>query len=300
MAERLHVVLGKGGVGKSTVAAALALSHHDAGARVLCIELDTPGGASRTLGANSTTPGEIVGTHSGVAVTTIDGAAALAEYLRRKVHLGGLARVVFEHPLYAAFVQAAPGVKELLAIGKVRDELLLQKRWDVVVVDAGASGHALEHLRMPGAAAATFRRGRVHREASRVHGVLADPKTTSIHVVATAEEMPVLEAIESARRIRDDLGLPLGRVIVNRCLPPAPAGVDRALSRVIESGNPSRGALAASARRALGWERIQERGIARLERALGLDALRLPRWVVDGVGAAQLRTLGRLLFEGTA
>lgn len=297
MAERLHFVLGKGGVGKSTVAAALALAKREQGARVLCIELDAPGGTSSALGEALTTPGALVHSRSGVVLTYFDGAAALAEYLRRKVHLGRLTDVVLEHPLYAAFVQAAPGVRELLAIGKVRDELVLQKRWDVVVVDGGASGSALEHLRMPGAAAHAFRRGRVQREARRVHGVLADPKTTSIHVVATAEEMPILEAAETSRRIRYELGLPLGRVIVNRCLSPAPEGVEACLSRLEHT--PGSAGLVTAARRALGWERIQERAIQRLERACGLVALRLPRLVTDGFGVNELRTLGRLLVEGT-
>ncbi len=139
-AQRLHFVTGKGGVGKSTLAAALALALSRSGGRVLAVELDAPGGLSRALGVTLAAPGEIVGSSSGVWVSYFDGGAALSEYLMRKVRLGRLAQKLFDHPLYGAFVQAAPGVKELMAIGKVRDELLLQRRWDAVVVDAGASG----------------------------------------------------------------------------------------------------------------------------------------------------------------
>lgn len=168
-------MLGKGGVGKSTVAAALALMFAERGARVLGIELDAPGGLSGLLGVTLPRPGAIVETPAGVSFTYFDGADALTEYLPRKMHLGPLADTVVAHPLYQAFVQAAPGVKELMAIGKVRDELVLKSHWDFVVVDAGASGHALEYLRMPAATRATFRRGRVHREASRVHALLGVP-----------------------------------------------------------------------------------------------------------------------------
>jgi anion-transporting ArsA/GET3 family ATPase len=239
-----------------------------------------------------------VETSSGVFVSYFDGAAALAEYLRRKVHLGALADKVFAHPLYDAFVRAAPGVKELMVIGKVRDELVLQKRWDAVVVDAGASGHALEYLRMPAAAAATFQRGRVHREARRVNALLSDAESTAVHVVTSAEEMPILEAIESTRLIRDELGLPLGRLIVNRCLAVPPSGIERAVARL--SGGPQsearRGVLLA-AERARGWIRIQEQCIADLQRATGTQALRLPRLLADPFGLGEVGHLAHILRD---
>ncbi len=286
-------MLGKGGVGKSTLTAALALELVRSGARVLAVELDAPGGLGRALGVELSEPGAIVETGSGVCASYFDGAAALAEYLRRKVHLGALADRVFAHPLYDAFVQAAPGVKELMAIGKVRDELVLRTGWDAIVVDAGASGHALEYLRMPAATEATFRRGRVHREAHRVHRLLSDPKSTKVHVVTTAEEMPIREAIESMRRIQHEIGLPLGRVIVNRCIPAPPRGVDETLDQLTRT-EWGRGMLLV-AQRALGWIRIQERCIFELEHATGASALRLPRLSADPFGPREVDELARFL-----
>jgi len=268
--RRLHVVTGKGGVGKSTVAAAIALAAARRGARVLAIELGELGGTCRILGAAPTQPGAITPAAGGTHVAYFDGVAALAEYLTRRVRLGGVVRAVLDHPLYAAFVGAAPGLRELMAVGKIRDELVLQDRWDVVVVDAGASGHALEHLRMPAVASATFGAGRVHREAEANAALLRDRGRCAIHVVALPEEMPLREAAQTVTALRA-LDLATGALFVNACVPAAPAGVDAAIGRIAEP------AVADVLRRARAWEAIQERGIAAIEAELFVRALRLPR-----------------------
>ncbi len=297
-------MLGKGGVGKSTVGAALALAARRRDARVLAIELGAPGGLSRVLGVELPGPGTIVEAPSGVAVSWFDGAAALSEYLRHALRFGALLDKVLAHPLYRAFVDAAPGLKELMAMGKVRDEFSLHKEhgrphWDVVVVDAGASGHAIEHLRMPAAAAETFHSGRVHRESRRVHALFADPAQTAIWVVATPEEMPLREAAESVSRLAD-AGFGDVRVVVNRCRPVAPEGVDAALAalEVLPAGDAARQAardgLAVAARRALGWQRIQEQGIAALVEEIGTRPLRLP--TLTEVTEPGLAELGELLW----
>lgn len=252
----LHYVTGKGGVGKSTIAAALAVAAAERGARVLAIELGPRGGLARALASRTD-----------VRVAQIDGAAAVGEYLTRRMHLGRFARPIIEHPLYTAFVEAAPGLRELVAIGKVRDEYVLQRRWDVVVVDAGASGHALEHLRMPGAAERTFRSGLVHREAARNAELLRDPSRCAIHVVAMPEEMPLAEAAQTVETLRH-LELAIGRVIVNRCVPPPPADLEVRVDDPV---------MASILGHALDRARAQERGIAAFEQRLGFPVMRVPR-----------------------
>ncbi|MGE0397400.1 MAG: ArsA family ATPase [Kofleriaceae bacterium] len=251
----LHYVTGKGGVGKSTIAAAIAIAAASRGARVLGIELGPRGGLARALAARPE-----------ITVMQIDGAAAVGEYLTRRMHLGRFVRPILEHPLYAAFVEAAPGLRELVAIGKVRDEYVLQRRWDVVVVDAGASGHALEHLRMPSAAELAFRSGLVHREAARNAELLRDPSRCAIHVVAMPEEMPLAEAAQTVETLRG-LELAIGRVIVNRCVPPPPRGIE------VPAGD---AVLAAVLGRALDRARAQESAIATFQQRLGLPVLRAP------------------------
>jgi anion-transporting ArsA/GET3 family ATPase len=296
--RRLHVVTGKGGVGKSTVAAALALAAARRGRRVLAIELDEPGGLCRIFGRTPAAAGVIADSERGVALAWFDGAAALAEYLLRKVRLGSLARPLLEHPLYRAFVEAAPGVRELLAMGKVRDEVVLQRdgarpRWDVVVLDAGSSGHALEHLRMPAAAARAFRSGRVHREAARNAAFLRDATTTVVHVVALGEEMPLREAAQVVAALRGSELAAIGAVLVNQCRPPAPAGVDVAVTRL------PAGAIADELVRARGWERIQEAGIAGFEAETGEAVVRLPWLPLGADGLARASALAEAVGEAT-
>ncbi|HVV83902.1 MAG TPA: ArsA-related P-loop ATPase [Kofleriaceae bacterium] len=301
----LHYVTGKGGVGKSTIAAALALDLAARGARVLALELGaSPAGLCRVLGTKPPEAGAIVRVAAapGVSLAYFDGAAALGEYLTRRMHLGRLGRHMMQHPLYRGFVTAAPGVRELLVIGKIRDELVLQKdglrpRWDAIVVDAGASGHALEHLRMPQAAASTFKSGLVHREAEVNAELLRDPRRCAVHLVATPEELPLREAAQVIASLRE-LKLPVGAVIVNQCRPVAPPTIDDAIARVHELTAPpahaervawldARAALAGIGARARSWERIQERGIAALEAEAGVTTVRVPRlWVADGLDQA--------------
>jgi anion-transporting ArsA/GET3 family ATPase len=290
--RRLHFVTGKGGVGKSTVTAALALAAAKRGARVLAIELGEPGGTCRILGAVPDRPGAIVPAAGNTHVAYFDGVSALGEYLTERMHLGRVAERVIAHPLYTAFVGAAPGLRELMAIGKVRDEWLLQQRWDVVVVDAGASGHALEHLRMPVAAASTFAAGRVHREAEANASLLRDRSSCSIHVVAVPEQMPLREAAHTVAALRE-LDLATGALFINRCVTPAPPGVLALLARI------DLPQISTVLRRAYTWQAIQERSIAELEAELFVHALRLPK-LRAGSDLARCRVLDDLVAAVTS
>jgi anion-transporting ArsA/GET3 family ATPase len=295
----LHVVTGKGGVGKSTFAAALATAAARDGRRVLAVELGAPAGVSRLLQTRPTAHGVPAPVEPKLRLAYYDGEQALAEFLRRRVPFGGLLEAALAHPLYRAFVSTGPGVRELMAIGKVRDELLAlgggPRRWDALVLDAGASGHALQILRMPAATARTFSRGLAHREATKVARFLEDPARTRVHVVALPERMPLEEAEETVTALRA-MRLPLGRLVVNRCREPAPAGVDAAVAEMSQAArDPAEQSLAATVSGALGWTRIQERGIAAVERELGLTALRLPRLIRARFGRREVGELAEHL-----
>lgn len=301
----LQFVVGKGGVGKSAVTAAIAVALAAAGRRVLAVELGRPEGLSRFLAPGLQTGPEPIPIRERLSLARVQGDDALAEYLRMILPGRGLLNLVFGSRLYRYFVAAAPGLKELMAIGKIWYER--EKRddgdrplWDVIVVDAGASGHSLQYLQMPSTAARTFRSGLVHRESERIASLLADPTTTAVHVVVIPEDMPLTEGREILARLRGELGLPVGSIYVNRVLtrPPERAmAAAEALSRV-PSEDPDAAtvhAVAATALRSLGWVALQEEKLRRFQREVDVEMVRLPHLVSDRFGIGEIEALATLI-----
>jgi len=303
----LQFVVGKGGVGKSTITAAIAVAHAAAGRRVLAVELGRPEGLSRFLAPGVETGPEPIRVREGLSLVRVQGDDALAEYLRLILPGRGLLNLVFGSRLYRYFVAAAPGLKELMAIGKIWYER--EKRdadghslWDIIVVDAGASGHSLQYLQMPSTAARTFRRGLVHRESERIAALLADPATTTVHVVVIPEDMPLTEGREILARLEGDLALPVGAVYVNRVRPRAPdltaATVEKLVS--VSSSDPDAiiaQAVAATAHRSLGWIGLQEDKLERFQREVDALTVRLPYLAADHFGMKEIGMLARIIGE---
>jgi anion-transporting ArsA/GET3 family ATPase len=266
---------------------------------VLLVELERPAGAALLLGHVPSRPGEPVSTQLGVDLAYYQGEAALAEYVTSFLPFGDKLDAVFSHPLYRAFVDSGPGVRELMVIGKVRDELLGLRRpaplYDVLVLDAGSSGHALQMLEMPTSVAGAFSRGLAHREATGVRATLADARTTAVHVVAAPEEMPLAEAAEVVAKLTAQLGLPLGHLIVNFCRPIAPAGSSEAVGSLREHGVPESLSLVAESE--LTSCHHQERGIAALEERTAQRVLRLPRLSAVQLEASDLLELAAVIEE---
>jgi anion-transporting ArsA/GET3 family ATPase len=170
--KRLLFFAGKGGVGKTTIAATVALTLARYGKKTLLIELDDSSRAAHLLGVSSadrqaTRPQPV---SSSLFVLSTSGQIALAEYLQLIIPFKPLLRTIVESRAYQYFVAAAPGLKELLTMGKVwyeeRKREAEQPLWDMIVVDLPATGHSLQYLRMPRAAHETFG-GIISREAQR-------------------------------------------------------------------------------------------------------------------------------------
>ena len=298
--RRLHFVAGKGGVGKTTMAAALALLLVRRGRRTLAVEMEGPGRLAALLGATQPAHGpvEIV---PGLHVLAVDGRAALEEYLALVIPVKRLLSTIFSSKIYQYFVAAAPGLKELMTIGKIWYEATRRDgdrpAWDAIVVDAPATGHSLQYLRMPQAARETFGAGLVQREATKIVDLLRDPATTTVHLVTLAEEMPVAETLEMRQQLVDSLRLPLGHVIVNRVhrrrFAPAP------LERLRAATGEARPLLACVAERAAeenGWAEINAAYLARLRAEIGDASLvEVPFLFVEEFGLAQVEQMSRVL-----
>jgi anion-transporting ArsA/GET3 family ATPase len=312
LSRRLQVIVGKGGVGKTTVACALALQAARRGRRVLLCEVDGVARAPQLLDAEPGALGQAVTTSSGVSIMAIEGKTALAEYLGMIIPVKRLLQAVFKSQLYQYFVAAAPGLKELMTIGKIwyeaerTDERSGERRWDVVIVDAPATGHGLQYLRMPAAARDAFEVGLVHREATRLVELLTDPARTAVNLVTTAEEMPVNETVTMYRTLRDDLGMPTGLLFVNRQHVGGPTAAD--LERLRDAAERVRDdterrllqAVTARAQEEVAWSALNARYRARLARQIDLPIVDLPFLFAEEFGVAELRTLAERMADKPA
>ncbi len=206
--RRLIFVTGKGGVGKTTVAHALGRVAARHGRRVIVAELTQPGAGGI----------EEVELAPGLFTITIDPQAAMDEYLRVKAGVAGGA--LSHSRLFAALAMATPGLRELLGIGKIWELAQFERRtrggevYDLVVVDAPATGHGVAALRTPRVFAEAARVGPIARQAETIAATIADRAFTAIVAVSLAEEMPVRETLALADTLAED-GLELDRVVLN-------------------------------------------------------------------------------------
>ncbi len=215
--RRLLFVTGKGGVGKSTVAAGLALLSANRGKRTLVCEVDAKGGLAGFFEATHTgfTPVEL---QPNLFAMSMDTEESLKEYLSLQLKLPLVARI---GPLARTFdfvANAAPGVKEILTVGKLAWEVV-EDHYDMVVVDSVASGHIVGQLAAPKGINDLVSVGLVRNQTTWMLDVLEDPARTGVVIVAAPEEMPVNETIELAQRLREETDVDLAAVVVNRVLP---------------------------------------------------------------------------------
>jgi anion-transporting ArsA/GET3 family ATPase len=204
----LVVVTAKGGVGKTTVAAALALAGARRGRRVVLAEVGGRSDAVRLLAG------------SGVDHLSITPRDAMEEYLRTQLPRT-VAELLSRSGTFAAFVEATPGMNELLTVGKVW-ELAAERRrtpgadpYDLVVLDAPASGHGLALLGAPRTFSQAARVGPIHRQAGIIAATLGDAQLTAVVAVTLPEEMPVNETLELRAALRERMGLDLSLVVAN-------------------------------------------------------------------------------------
>lgn len=299
---RLIFVTGKGGVGKTTVAAALARALAARRRRVLVVEMAGDGSLARLLGHErfATEPAPLGGGLSGVR---IEQRALVESYFRRLLRLSFLSRRLFASATFQAVTAAAPGVTEFVLLDHLvqwTEPARFSRRapYHAVIVDGPASGHALRLLRTPRQLARLVPRGPLAGAVARLQAVLDDPRRAVVLLVAIAEDMVIAETLE-ARTALADLGLHLVRPVLNRVWPrrfsAAEAAEVAALSARADEP------LLAAARLAIGARHDAERHLARLRRAFHTGPIPLREVCAAAIGSDELahmaRTLGRELLD---
>lgn len=306
--RRLLLLSGKGGVGKSLVGLALAEAATARGKRVLLVEIGAPLEAARFLEAPSVGARETeIG--KGLFSVNLDPRGVMDEYVRHVVKVPLLADKILGSPIYDRFFSAAPGLKELMVLGKIMVLTEEKAGWgrrpkyDLVIVDAPATGHGLSLLKVPIAAARAAPIGPIGSNARRVLELLRDEKRTALVIVAIPEEMAVVEAVQLHQMARDEVGVNAAAVILNalherrftdaeeaRILALSKEGADGPLGRGI-----SLGAALVAARRQVRRRKLSRFYEARLRRALPLPLVTLPYLFAEEIGRAEVSELARRL-----
>ena len=290
--RRLLLVTGKGGVGKSVVAASLALRLASAGMRTLLCEVNTGGRLGRMLGHREV-GADVTAVEPNLSMVDLQPDAAMREYVLSKIRLERVYRAVFENKMVRYFLRFIPALAETVMLGKVMWHL---RQWpdapggfDRIVLDLPATGHALTLLGVPHSLVATLPGGPMSTEAGWMLDMLTDPVITSAVLVSLPEELPVNETLELAQALRE-LKIRIGAVMLNQAVRSRFGAAD--VGAV--SGRPGLAALVQA------YEEDARRTDEAMERLRAVDAplVQLRRLVTPEVQRGELVSLGDALAEG--
>ena len=301
--RKLILVVGKGGVGRSTVAAAIAGNLAAQGKKTLLYETS----ANDRFGPYFDKPavGEaITALAPNLWAVNSTPASALAEYGLMILRWKSVYEMVFENRVSKAFLRAIPGLDDYALLGKAWYHTTEEKRgapaWDTVVFDMPASGHSVSMLRVPWVIVDTVPEGPLTRDARTVKAMLCDPARTAAVLVTLAEEMPVNEAIELEAKLTA-LGIVPQQLLVNQVFPqhfPPGAPVSRALDALVASItdasalSPPLAQLAAHAQLSRDRRALNERYLAELRARAKTRVAELPMLFAQTLGKAEVALLG--------
>jgi anion-transporting ArsA/GET3 family ATPase len=230
--QQLHLVTGKGGVGKTTVATALAASLAREGANVLLAEINGNNRISSLLGVPPAGYAMREVTDR-LWVVNLTPQETLKEYVLLIIRIEALYRTVFENRLVESFLRLLPALGELTMLGKIWYELQQQRhgrpRFDAIVVDLPATGHARALLEAPSSVRTSIPPGPMRENADRLDAMVKDPLGTRMHIVTAPEEMPATEAHELLAFARAHK-VPCAPLVVNQRLRPLPPEAIAALA----------------------------------------------------------------------
>jgi anion-transporting ArsA/GET3 family ATPase len=299
--KRLVFVTGKGGVGKSTVAAAMAVRSARAGRRTILCEVGAQEHVSHTFHRAE------IGYHEvelddNLWAISIDPDESMREYVLLQLKVRAMRDLLFRSRIFTYLAAATPGLKELVTIGKIWELTLPERKvskgrkYDTVIVDAPATGHGVGFLQTPRTFANVARVGPLRQQAETLDAFIRNRKRTGVAIVALPEEMPVNETAMLERTLSSEIGVKVDRIICNGLYPGrfSEAEAER-LTDVAESSN---GAARAACRSALGEFRrasAEREQLDRLEELTEAPVTTLPYLFVEELGMDELFDLSELV-----
>lgn len=296
--KRFVLVTGKGGVGKTTVCAAEALAIAAKGKRVLVAMCNAKERLSTMFGTPPIGP-DVVPVAKDVWAVNMQPEKALEEYGVLVLKSRALYKTLFDNAYVRTFLRAVPGMQEWSMLGKAWWHTTEKRpdgsaKYDVVILDAPATGHGLDMLRVPKVIIDVVPPGLLRRDAERAWQLFQDAETSAIVLVTLPEEMPTTETIELARAL-GTLGLPIGRIVVNAVLPPLFSREERATLDAMprfDVASAGDAALEAARNRAI-RERLQAESMNRLSRELPVAPAFLPLLLEDAAKPEAIRALAK-------
>jgi anion-transporting ArsA/GET3 family ATPase len=299
--KRLVIVTGKGGVGKTTVAVALGMRAAAEGKRTIVCEVSAQENTSRMFDHAQ------VGFHEvemeeNLWSISIDPDESMREYVLLQLKVRAMRDMLFRSRIFNYLAAATPGLKELVTIGKIWELAQLDRKvkqgreYDLVIVDAPATGHGVGFLQTPRTFASIARVGPIHSQAQTLDRFITDHENTGTAIVALPEEMPVNESAALEKDLRDEVGVAVDRIYLNGLYPERFNKEEAARLGALAEGE--EGSTRAAARAAISEHsraRSQRAQLSRLRRRVETPVKTLPFLFEPELGREGARTLSKRL-----
>jgi anion-transporting ArsA/GET3 family ATPase len=301
--KRLILVCGKGGVGRSTVAAAIATTCAARGRKTLLFEAN----ANDRFGAYFGKPPvgtDIVPLAPNLSAVNTTPAAALQEYGMMILKFKSVYDMIFENRITKGFLRAVPGMDDYAVLGKAWYHTTEEKRgkpvWDTVVFDMPASGHSLSMLRIPWVIVDTVPEGPLTRDARTVQALLRDQARTALVLVTLAEEMPTSEVRELESKLVGGLGITPQHLVVNQVYPdrfPAGSPASRVLDALVGQPTPELAPLVAHADLQRSRRALNQRYLTELSHTVAAPMVELPMVFAPALAPEHVAVLAQALAQ---
>jgi anion-transporting ArsA/GET3 family ATPase len=299
--KRLVFVTGKGGVGKSTVAASLGLAAAAQGKRTIVCEIGSQEHASR-LFVRGRVGFHEVQLEDNLWTISIDPDESMREYVLLQLKVRAMRDLLFRSRVFTYLTAATPGLKELVTIGKIWELAQLDRKvkkgrkYDLVIVDAPATGQGIGFLQTPRTFANIARVGPIHAQAQELDRFITDHDSTGAAIVSLPEEMPVNETATLEHELREEIGVAVDRVYMNALYPERFTGEEAERLEAARSEN--NGVLREALRAAISEQRrarSQRAQLARLRRRVSTPVKTLPFVFEPELGVEDARALAARL-----